>query len=414
MPHSPTLAIDGGRPARTRPDTYRVLSPGASQMGDEEEAAVAEVLRQRILYRYWGSTVAEFEEQVSATLGGGVTALAVNSGSSALQLAFAALDLPAGSEVLMPTWGFISAATTARNAGLSPRFVPVDHSLTFDPVAVADSVTARTGAILAVHPLGSACDLALVGALARETGALVVEDVAQAHGGSYQGQALGTLGDVAAFSLQYFKLASTGEGGVVVTRRPELYARAFAMHDAAALWTAPELFATTESLVVGPGNLRMSEIEGALGLVQLKRLSSTIKRMREIRAELDPVMAAADVLLRPHADPLGEVGTALIFYCDNPPSADWVVSALKAEGVGATNLLGAPGTNRHWAGDWTPVLRRCGIEPPEQAVVDRDREVLASGVQVGIDPRYSSEDVSETRIALEKILVAVRDGRTRG
>ena len=185
------------------------------------------------------------------------------------------------------------------------------------------------------------------------------------------------------------------------------------MHDAAALWTAPDLLGATDRLAAGPGNFRMSEIEGALGLVQLKRLNRAIKRMREIRVELDHVVADAGVALRPHADPAGEVGTALIFYCNDAGAAAWVVTALRAEGVGAASLLGAPGTNRHWAGDWMPVLGRCDIEPPPPAVVDRDREVLAPGVQIGIDPRYTSGDVSETGLALEKVLVAVRDRRTR-
>ena len=402
------LAIDGGPPARSRPDRYRVLTPGASWMGRAEETAVSEVLRRRVLYRYWGSAVAAFEDRLSASLGDETKVLAVNSGSSALQLAFAALDLPAGSEVLLPTWGFVSAATTARSAGLVPRFAPVDRSLTIDVADAATLLTPRTGAILAVHPFGSACDLTAVEALARETGARVIEDVAQAHGATYRGQALGTVGDIAAFSLQFFKLVSTGEGGFLATRRPELFARAFAMHDAAALWTAPELFATTERLAAGPGNFRMSEIEGALGLVQLKRLDDTIERMRRIRNELDGVVTEAGAVLRPHADAAGEVGSNLIFYCDDAVAAEWTVSALRAEGVGATSLLGVPGTNRHWAADWTPVLERCGIEPPAAEVIARDRSLLAVGVQVGIDPRYTATDIAETRLALEKVLPAAK------
>src|SRR5579884_4541817 len=170
------LAIDGGLPARSRPDTVRTPLTGAAAYGDEEIAAVTAVLRERKLWRYHGDRVTRFEREVEARLGGG-RALAVNSGTSALYLALAALDASTGAEVIVPTYGFVSCATAVAAAGFIPRFAPVDQSLGIDVSALAQHSNAA--AVLAVHTAGAACDLDGVLAFAERTGAVVVEDVAQ-------------------------------------------------------------------------------------------------------------------------------------------------------------------------------------------------------------------------------------------
>lgn len=116
-----------------------------------------------------------------------------------------------------------------------------------------------------MHFQGAACDLTAVWALAEEYGLHVVKDVAQACGGTYWGRALGTHGTVAAFSFQHFKLLSTGEGGLVATADDTLADRALCLHDAASCWVAPEVTARVDRLTLPPTNLRMSELEGALG-----------------------------------------------------------------------------------------------------------------------------------------------------
>ena len=211
----------------------------------------------------------------------------------------------------------------------------------------------------------------------------------QAHGATYSGRQLGTIGDIAAFSLQFFKLVSTGEGGVVVTSRPELHARAFAMHDAAAVWTAPDLFDATDRLTLGPGNLRMSEIEGALGLSQLKRLDRTITRMREIRTELDRAVADSGVSLRPQADPAGDAGTALVFYCDDVAAAEWAVErSAPRESVRPACLarlvqtvIGQATGRRFWSA----------------AASSRPRRPLSIAIEVCLPPAFLSVSIRATR-----------------
>ncbi|MGH8895639.1 MAG: DegT/DnrJ/EryC1/StrS family aminotransferase [Egibacteraceae bacterium] len=403
MASLPELAIMGGRPARSRPDERGVVRVGAAAMADSEINAVAEVLRRQILYRYHGGAVADFEARFAGWVGVS-GALAVNSGTSALYLAFSALDLEPGGEVLVPTVGFVSVATTIAAAGAVPRFVPVDDSLTIDLDAARQAVTDRTRAVLAVHAYGAACDIEAVRRLAETFGGAVVEDVAQACGASVRGRRLGTFGDIAAFSFQDFKLLSTGEGGMVVTNDAELLARCAFLHDSAAVWAMPEVTARVKSVRTPPLNLRMSEVEGAIGLVQLDRADGIIRRLRDMSAPMrDYLDTVPGVRLRPHIDGHGEIATSLVFSLAEKEDARWVAKALRAEGVNATLLLGPAGTNRHWAGDWGPALKRCGIPLPDPDLLEADARLLSRAVVVPMDIRHSDRDVEESLLALQKV-----------
>jgi 8-amino-3,8-dideoxy-alpha-D-manno-octulosonate transaminase len=392
-------------PGRSRPDRDRVMRLGSAQVGAAELRAVEEVLRNQVFYRYHGSTVAAFERQFSAKVVSGQGALAVNSGSSALQVAFAALDEDPGFEVLVPVLGFVSAATAVIAAGGVPRFVPVDASLGIDTRAASHLITARTRAILAVHPYGAGCDLTAVRQLAAEHDLHVVEDVAQACGASFQGQPLGTHGSVAAFSFQHFKLLSTGEGGLVTSADPQIMDRAQNLHDAASYWVTPDAARRTRRLRMAPGNLRMSELEGALGLAQLARLGEWTGQLRAGKQRLAGYVASISGLsLRPLADPAGEIGTTLAFFCPDAASASEIAGTLKAEGVNAGPLLGPPGTNRHFAGDWAHVLSQCGMPPAPAEVIAVTRNVLDTGVLIALDLRYDEQDLAETVLALERAI----------
>jgi dTDP-4-amino-4,6-dideoxygalactose transaminase len=219
-----------------------------------------------------------------------------------------------------------------------PRQNVVDESLTMDVTTLPEHSVA---AVLAVHPYGAACDVATVGDWARRHAVVVVEDVAQALGGSFQGQPLGRFGVAAAFSFQASKLLSTGEGGMVVSSDPELAARIEVLHDAAGDWTVPATASRVPTVRRPPTNLRMSEIEGAFGLVQLSRVADSVAQLRAIQSELLTVVRDVDgVRVRPTPDAAGDVGTSVIFHLDTAAEAGWVVHALEAEGVLAAPLLG--------------------------------------------------------------------------
>jgi 8-amino-3,8-dideoxy-alpha-D-manno-octulosonate transaminase len=396
---------DGSSPARSRPDRDKVMRLGSAQIGAAEIEAVEDVLRSQVFYRYHGSKVAAFERRFSSDVVDGQGTLAVNSGSSALQIALAALDEEPGFEVLVPVLGFVSTATAVAAAGGVPRFVPVDTSLGIDVRAAERSVTSRTRAVLAVHLYGAACDLDAVRSFAAHHHLHVVEDVAQACGASYLGRPLGTHGLVSAFSFQHFKLLSTGEGGLVTSADQQILDRSQCLHDAASYWVARAVAERVGRLRMPPANLRMSEVEGALGLVQLARMPGWIGRLRAAKRRLAGYVAdVAGLTLRPLPDPDGEIGTALIFSCPDPGSAAEVVRKLRDEGVNAAPLLGADGTNRHFAGDWSHVLAQCGLDPAPPDMVADTRRLLGTGVLVALDLRYDERDLDETVLALERAI----------
>jgi 8-amino-3,8-dideoxy-alpha-D-manno-octulosonate transaminase len=402
-----SLAINGGAPARSRPDEAKVTRLGTAEMGAAEIAAISRVLEDRVLFRHHGHTVKEFETAFADFLGGGpeIRTLAVNSGSTALQLALASLGVESGDEVLVPSMGFLSVATAVQAVGATPRFVPVDRSLTLDVAAAADLVTPRTRAVLAVHAYGSSSDMAGILRLADGGGLFVLEDAAQACGATYRGRRVGTFGHAATFSFQDFKLISTGEGGMVVTQDLRHHDRAVYMHDVSTTWNAPEVAARVGAPMLAPGNVRMSELEGAIGLVQLRRWEESTARLRAAKAPLQSYLSEVrGIVVREHWDPAGELATHLVFYVDSSNSATWIAAALRAEGVKADPLLSAPGRNRNWAGDWGPILARHdppATVPPE--IIERDLETLGSGVVIYIDLSWSETDGAQTLLALTKV-----------
>src|SRR5207249_259263 len=222
----------------------------------------------RNLFRYYGvgegpQEVAAFEQEFAAHTGA-EHALCVNAGSSALICGLIGAGVGPGDEVIIPAYTWNATANAVLAAGALPVLAEVDDSLTVDPEDVERRITPRTRALLPVHMRGNAANMRELVELAARHGLAVVEDVCQAAGASFEGRRLGTFGDAGAFSLQFNKIITTGEGGVMVTDRDDLYELAVDVHDCAG------------SVRAGIGlprfagwNFRASELQGAIARVQL-------------------------------------------------------------------------------------------------------------------------------------------------
>ncbi len=267
------------------------MFPGGNRIGAEEEAAVLEVLRAKRLFRYYGvvegpSAVEAFERDVAERLG--VThAIAVASGTTALTTALAAAGVGPGDQVIVPAYTWVSTAAAVVAVGAVPVIAEVDETLTIDVADAASLVNERTKAIIPVHMRGAAADMAAVMEMARRHDLVVIEDAAQAMGGSFAGRRLGTIGDVGCFSLQYNKIITCGEGGIVTTNDARLHARALMYHDVAA--------GMRGEAAGGAGffgiTCRMSELQGAVAGVQLRRLDDIIAACRAHRARIVELIA---------------------------------------------------------------------------------------------------------------------------
>jgi dTDP-4-amino-4,6-dideoxygalactose transaminase len=408
------LALFGGSPARTNP--IPPMFPGGMEIGSEEKAAVMEVLSDRTLFRYYGPTdfasrVSRLEEAFAAHFGVR-HALAVSSGTAALITALVALGIGPGDEVIVPAYTFIASAAAVLAARAVPVIAEVDESLTLDPLALEDKITPFTKAIMPVHMRGAPCAMDQVMEIARKHDLKVVEDVAQAVGGIYAGKRLGTIGHVGAFSLQLHKIITTGEGGMVVTNEQSVFHRARMYHDSAGFWRMEH----PGELPIPGVNYRMSEIAGALGLVQLSRLESLLARMRMLKARLKAGLDGFH--LRRINDEGGDTAVCLVFYLPEADLAKQVVAALKAENVGASVIYAPDVSNWHVYINWKHILAQKTITdegcpyrcPLYQGEVEysldmcpQALDLLSRAVHLDISPLLTEDDIDQTIEAIHKV-----------
>jgi perosamine synthetase len=218
-----------------------------------------------------GSFVPRFEEAFAAATGCRF-AVACSSGTAALHLALAASGVSAGDEVMVPAFTMIATANAAHYVGAEPVLVDA-HPVTWniDPERLRDKLSRRTRAVIAVHTYGQPAAMDAIGDFAERNGLLLVEDAAEAHGARYQGRPVGSIGDVAAFSLYGNKILTTGEGGVVTTDDEQIAATARELRDHAFsrdrhFWHRRIGF-----------NYRMTNLQAAIGLAQTERLSELLE-----------------------------------------------------------------------------------------------------------------------------------------
>lgn len=246
-------------------------------IGEAEKAAVARVLDSGMIAQ--GPEVAAFEAEF-ARLVGDRTCVAVNSGTAALHLGLLALGIGPGDEVVLPSFTFAASGNAVRLVGAEPVFVDIEPvSFCLDPEAVADAMSPRTAAIMAVHLYGHPAAMDRLGALADRHGVALVEDAAQAHGAAFDGQPVGALGDVAAFSFYPSKNMTTAEGGMVTTADEGVARRIRLLRNQG-------MEQAYYNEVVG-FNCRMTDIAAAMGRTQLEQLPAWTKARQANAAFLD-------------------------------------------------------------------------------------------------------------------------------
>jgi dTDP-4-amino-4,6-dideoxygalactose transaminase len=307
--------------------------PGFEWIGKEEEKEVLEVLRDRWLFRYgdekdpaFKRKVKTLEEMVEQTFAV-KHALAVTSGTAALITALSALGIGPGDEVIVPGYTFIASISSIIIARAVPVLAEIDESLTLDPADVEARITARTKAIMAVHMLGNPCDLERLRAIAAKHKVILIEDAAQAFGGSYKGKRLGTLGEIGTYSFNIFKTINAGDGGMVVTDDDELYFRAFGYHDQGHFPSRSGVEIGNRSII--GQNYRMNEITGAVLVAQFRRLQDIIDRLRQIKTHFkSQIKDIPELGFRRINDSAGECNTLLTVILAKAETAEKMAKKL--------------------------------------------------------------------------------------
>ena len=258
-------------------------------IGDAEIDAVVAVLRSGWITT--GQKTTEFERRFETLLGDGTIAVGVNSATAGLHLALEAIGIRPGDQVIVPSLTFTATAEVIRYLGGDPVLVDIDRdTLNIDPAAIRAAITPRTRAIIPVHYAGLACDMTTILQIAKEHGLRVVEDAAHALPAEHRGRSVGSMdSDVTVFSFYANKTMTTGEGGMIVTRDPELAKRMRVMRLHGIDRDAFDRFRSKVPAwyyeVIAPGfKYNLTDIAAALGLVQLDRLEG-FRQRRVVLAE---------------------------------------------------------------------------------------------------------------------------------
>ncbi len=335
---------------------------GFELIDDEERHAVDAVMRSTVLFAHGFDgmrngvfKVREFEQEFAAKMGS-PWAQAVSSGTAALLVGLKALGVGPGDEVITQSHTFVATVEAILAAGASPVIAEVDDTLNLDTAALESLITARTRAIIPVHMLGVAADMASIMRIAERHKLAVLEDTAQAVGASFRGRRLGTFGDAAAFSFDHGKALTTGEGGMVLARTEAVYRRARSFHDHGHAYD-PSVSRADDPASGFGFNYRMSEIQAAIGIVQLAKLDRGIARQRANKARIKEALSRFNsIRFRRLPDPDGDAGDCLVFMLPDSAATTELAARLAAKGIGTKNLPSA--INWHFAGRWDHIVPR--------------------------------------------------------
>jgi len=258
----------------------------------------------------------------------------VSSGTAAVSVALASAGVGAGDEVIMPTFTFVASFEAIMMLGAIPVLVDIDDTLTLDPKAVESAITPKTKAVMIVQMCGSMGNMDALKAICRSNDLIFVEDACQAIGGTYKNKPLGSIADVGCFSFDFVKTITCGEGGAVVTNNPEYYRHADHYSDHGHDHIGNDRGAETHPFL--GYNFRISELNAAVGLAQVRRLSEFIaiqkKNYSIIREELSKL---SSVTFRTVPDGGEESYAFLNFFLPNLEDARQVSKAFKENGIDA-------------------------------------------------------------------------------
>ena len=315
--------------------------PGFEIIGEEEKKEILDVLKRKVLFRYEfhdqreGIYKVEQFEKEFAKYCGVKHALAVSSGTAALRVALAALGVAPGDEVITQGFTFVATWETILDAGAIPVFAEIDDTLCLDPEDLPNKISPRTKAIMPVHMCGAHARISEIVGVAGKHNIPVIEDTAQSCGGKLKGKSLGSFGTMGTFSFDSVKTMTTGEGGMVITDDNGLYINASEYHDHGHDHD-PNVGRGLERRRFVGFNYRMMELQGALGLAQLRKLDTVIlPRQKENKDRIKEALSKIDqITFRNIPDPNGDTATFLIFFLPTAEKAQAFSQVMSEEGAG--------------------------------------------------------------------------------
>ncbi|MFM7322160.1 MAG: DegT/DnrJ/EryC1/StrS family aminotransferase [Armatimonadota bacterium] len=392
----------GGEPAKQTP--YGRWE----RYGVEEIDELAEAVRQQTLFYASGRKVKQLESDFAAKLGAR-HAIATSSGTASIHAALIAAGISPGDEVIVSPITDMGTVAPILFQGAVPVFADLDPSgHVLDPGDVARRITRRTKAVLAVHLWGNACDLDALGALCDEHGIHLIEDCAQAFGATWRGRPVGTIAPMGCFSLNEFKHISCGDGGIVVTDDDDLAVRL-------RLATDKGYDRRPDALIRQPtflcNNYRMTELQGAVAVAQLRKLDAIVARRREFAEGLRKRLTESPGLLLPTPTPGADPSWWFFFLRIDPVrlgvDAKQFAALLGKDGIRASpNYIGVPIYRYPIFADHSAFPRgghayerqcyRAGDCPEAEAILD-------TGVQIPVSEGFTETDLEEVAHGVDRL-----------
>ncbi len=330
--------------------------PGYESWSDAERKEVNEVLETGILMRYgfdgprkgiWKAK--ELEESICQTFGCKHAQL-VSSGTAALTTAMSALGIGYGDEIILPTFTFVASFEAVLSVGAVPVFVDVDDTLTLNPDAVRNAITAKTKCIMPVHMCGSMADMGALQAICKEYNLILLEDACQSIGASYKGKKLGTIGDAGTFSFDFVKTITCAEGGAVMTNREDVFINSDGYSDHGHDHKGVDRGADLHPFI--GYNFRISELHAAVGLAQIKKLDTFLATQHKNHSALKNILSSIpEISFRKIPDPTGDSCTFLSWFLPTEEITRAVVAELKVQNILAGNFYWYD-NNWHYVRKW--------------------------------------------------------------
>ncbi len=384
--------------------------PGYELIGSEELAEIQDVFTHGgVLFRHGFDAlrndcykVRQFEQEFAAKMGI-KHALAVTSGTAALRVALAALSIGPGDEVITQSFTFVATAEAIIEARATPVCAEIDTTLNMDPDDLLRKITPRTKAVIVVHMLGTPARLPEIAEICREKNLVLIEDTAWGCGGNLRGKPLGTWGDVGTFSFDFAKTMTTGEGGMVVFRDEDVWKKAAAWHDHGHE-NNPAVPRWEDTRASSGFNYRMMELQGAVGIAQLKKLPGVVEAQRRNRDSL--WRAISDLPgVQPGAVPEGayETADALVFLAPDSSAALHCRHELLAAGL-HTKILPEAYT-WHFAGTWNHMPELVAAHGGNlNTAFPQSHSNLSRAVSLPVGVKLAEDVPSRARRAIEKAM----------
>ena len=298
--------------------------PGFELIGKEEKREINEIFNNGgILFRHGFDSlrnncfkVRSFEKAFSKKFDDR-DSLAVTSGTAALRVALASLSIGKGDEVITQSFTFVATVEAIIESGASPVCTEIDETLNMDLESLREKINSKTKAVIVVHMLGVPSRMKEISEICREKNIFLIEDTAWGCGGKIDDKLLGTWGDIGTFSFDFAKTITTGEGGMLIFKEKKYYEKACAWHDHGHE-NNPLLPRWEDSRSSSGFNYRMTELQGAVGIAQLKKLDLIIEKQRNNRDLIwDQIKEFKNIKKRETPENTFDTADALIFYVQN-------------------------------------------------------------------------------------------------